>query len=55
MERSRKRGPFMETLTRCTKQRRKRYRAYDRRGRLAEKRHISERPATAETCRYKGH
>ena len=41
---------------RCAqKQRRKRYRAYDSRGRLANKRHISERPKTVESRRTKGH
>lgn len=35
--------------------RRKRYRAYDIRGRLASKRHISEPPASDETRKIKGH
>lgn len=39
----------------AAKQRRKRYRAYDSRGRLAAKRHISERPATVETRQTLGH
>ena len=37
------------------KQRRKRYRSYDSRGRLAGKRHISERPAAAENRSRTGH
>ena len=37
------------------KQRRKRYGRYDSRGRLAGKRHISERPAVVETRRQAGH
>lgn len=37
------------------KQRRKRYNGYDSRGRLSEKRHISERPRSVETRIYKGH
>ena len=37
------------------KQRRKRYGRYDSRGRLAGKRHISERPAAVETRRQAGH
>ena len=37
------------------KQRRKRYGRHDSRGRLAGKRHISERPATVETRREPGH
>lgn len=42
-------------LRQSSKQRRKRYKAYDSRGRLANKRHISERPASVETRRIKGH
>ena len=37
------------------KQARKRYRSYDSRGRLAGKRHISERPAAVETRHELGH
>ena len=37
------------------KQRRKRYGRYDSRGKLADKRHISERPASVETRKTKGH
>lgn len=37
------------------KQARKRYRSYDSRGRLAGKRHISERPAAVESRRELGH
>ena len=42
-------------LRQSQKQRRKRYKAYDSRGRLANKRHISQRPASVETKKYKGH
>lgn len=42
-------------LRQSSKQRRKRYKAYDSRGRLAQKRHISERPNSVETRKYKGH
>jgi IS30 family transposase len=48
-------GSLWEHLRQSSKQRRKRYKAYDSRGRLANKRHISERPASVETRRYKGH
>lgn len=48
-------GTLWTHLRQSTKQRRKRYRAYDSRGRLANKRHISERPKTVETRRYRGH
>jgi transposase, IS30 family len=48
-------GNLWKYLRQSSKQRRKRYRAYDSRGRLANKRHISERPASVETRRYKGH
>lgn len=48
-------GDLWMHLRQSSKQRRKRYRAYDSRGRLADKRHISERPATVETRRYRGH
>jgi transposase, IS30 family len=41
---------------RCTgKKRRKRYGAYDSRGRLAEKKHISERAESIEERKYLGH
>lgn len=51
-----KRGGILHTHLRCArKQRRKRYRAYDSRGRLAGKRHISERPAVVETRTQLGH
>lgn len=42
-------------LRQSAKRRRKRYKAYDSRGRLADKRHITERPASVETRRYIGH
>jgi len=48
-------GSLWENLRQSSKIRRKRYKAYDSRGRLANKRHISERPATVESRRYKGH
>jgi len=49
-------GGTLWTYLRCAqKQRRKRYRAYDSRGRLANKRHISERPPSVESRRFKGH
>jgi len=49
-------GGNLWTHLRCAqKQRRKRYRAYDSRGRLATKRHISERPKSVEAKRIKGH
>lgn len=48
-------GDLWKYLRCAQKQRRKRYRAYDSRGRLANKRHITERPHTVETRRYKGH
>lgn len=48
-------GTLWSYLRQSIKQRRKRYRAYDSRGRLANKRHISERPASVETRRYRGH
>ena len=44
-----------EHLRQSPKIRRKRYRAYDCRGRLSNKRHISERPASVETRKYIGH
>ena len=48
-------GSLWTFLRQSSKQRRKRYKAYDSRGRLASKRHISERPESVETRRYKGH
>lgn len=48
-------GTLWTHLRQSLKQRRKRYNAYDSRGRLASKRHISERPQSIETRRYKGH
>ncbi len=48
-------GNLWRQLRQSPKIRRKRYKAYDSRGRLAEKRHITERPATVETRRYIGH
>ena len=51
-----KRGGLLYTLLRqAGKRRRKRYGRYDSRGRLAGKRHISERPAAAEDRRQVGH
>lgn len=48
-------GNLWTHLRQSLKQRRKRYKAYDSRGRLANKRHISERPPSVETRKYKGH
>jgi IS30 family transposase len=48
-------GSLWTYLCQSPKRRRKRYRAYDSRGRLADKRHISERPKSVEARRYKGH
>ena len=48
-------GNLWTHLRQSPKLRRKRYKAYDSRGRLANKRHISERPDSVETRRYKGH
>jgi IS30 family transposase len=48
-------GNLWTYLRQSPKRRRKRYRAYDSRGRLADKRHISERPKIVEARRYKGH
>lgn len=48
-------GDLWQYLRQSSKQRRKRYRAYDSRGRLADKRHISERPSSAESRRILGH
>lgn len=52
----RKRGGLLYQSLRCAKkQRRKRYQHYDSRGRLAGKRHISERPNAAEKRSRIGH
>jgi IS30 family transposase len=48
-------GNLWEHLRQSSKMRRKRYKAYDSRGRLANKRHISERPKSVENRRFKGH
>ncbi len=48
-------GSLWLHLRQSSKRRRKRYKAYDSRGRLANKRHINERPKTVESRRYKGH
>lgn len=48
-------GDLWKYLRQSSKQRRKRYRAYDSRGRMANKRHISERPCTVESRRTIGH
>lgn len=48
-------GSLWQHLRPPPKRRRKRYKAYDSRGRLANKRNISERPASIETRKYKGH
>jgi transposase, IS30 family len=48
-------GNLWEHLRGARKQRRKRYGAYDSRGRLAGKRHITERPQTAERREVVGH
>lgn len=48
-------GNLWTHLRQSSKQRRKRYKAYDSRGRLAQKRHISERPTIIETRKTKGH
>jgi IS30 family transposase len=48
-------GNLWRHLRQSSKQRRKRYRTYDSRGRLAGKRHISERPDSVESRRYRGH
>ena len=48
-------GTLWNYLRQSAKRRRKRYKAYDSRGRLAAKRNISERPASVETRKYKGH
>ena len=48
-------GDLWTHLRQSPKQRRKCYKAYDSRGRLADKRNISERPASVETREDKGH
>lgn len=48
-------GDLWRHLRGSPKKRRKRYGAYDSRGRIAEKRHISQRPAEVETRRTLGH
>lgn len=48
-------GDLWMHLRQNAKQRRKRYRSYDSRGRLPGKRHISERPPEAETRAEQGH
>lgn len=48
-------GKLWMHLRQSCKCRRKRYKAYDSRGRLSNKRHITERPASVETRQYKGH
>jgi IS30 family transposase len=48
-------GRLWRHLRQASKRRRKRYNAYDSRGRLADKRHISERPKVVETRRTREH
>jgi IS30 family transposase len=48
-------GELWRHMRQAGKRRRKRYGAYDSRGRLSGKRHISERPAEAETRAEVGH
>ena len=48
-------GELWQHLRQAGKKRRKRYGAYDSRGRLAGKRHISERPPEVETRKQIGH
>src|SRR4030065_2682 len=48
-------GVLYRELRGARKQRRKRYRSYDSRGRLPGKRHISERPAAATRRSRRGH
>jgi len=48
-------GSRYKLLRQAAKKRRKRYGAYDSRGRLAGKRHISERPAAVEARTEVGH
>ncbi len=48
-------GTLWKHLRQSTKKRRKRYNSKDSRGRLAAKRHITERPAKAEHRNEPGH
>jgi transposase, IS30 family len=48
-------GELYTHLRGAQKRRRKRYGHYDSRGRLADKRHIAERPTAVETCSDLGH
>lgn len=48
-------GQLWTHLRQSPKQRRKRYRSYDSRGRMAGRRHISERPRSVESRRHRGH
>jgi transposase, IS30 family len=48
-------GHLWSHLRQSPKLRRKRYRSYDSRGRMAGKRHISERPKSVEGRRHRGH
>lgn len=48
-------GDLWTHLRQSSKKRRKRYNAYDSRGRLADKRNISERPEAAEERKEQGH
>ena len=48
-------GTLWKHLRQSQKQRRKRYKAYDSRGKLANKRPISDRPRSIEGRRYFGH
>ena len=48
-------GDLWQHMRQATKRRRKRYGSYDSRGRLAGKRHISERPPEVETRCETGH
>ncbi len=48
-------GSLYQDFRQAAKKRRKRYSAYDSRGRLAGKRHISERPRMIERRRQPGH
>lgn len=48
-------GQLWKHLRQSSKKRRKRYGAYDSRGRVASKRHISERPDSVKTRNTRGH
>lgn len=48
-------GDMHNYLRQAIKKRRKRHNSTDSRGRLADKRHISERPKAVETRRFRGH